>query len=107
MAECSVRVICRFRPFNEREKKEMGSVDNSKSGVAITFPSDQSVMIKTPENPKQVHFSFPPSNCYPLLTRAQVFNLDFIFDSNKAQVGYPRLARLFYTDASSRALVLH
>jgi hypothetical protein len=63
MADCSVRVICRFRPFNEREKQEMGSSDNSKSGVAITFPSDQSVNIKTPENPKQVqhrHKQRPP-----------------------------------------------
>jgi hypothetical protein len=32
----------------------MGSTDNAKSGVAITFPSDQTVNIKTPENPKQV-----------------------------------------------------
>ncbi len=54
MTDCPVRVICRFRPFNEREKQEMGSADNSKSGVAISFVSDQSINIKTPENPKQV-----------------------------------------------------
>ncbi len=58
MADCSVRVICRFRPFNEREKKEMGSVDNSKSGVDISFPSEQTVNIRTPDNPKQVVFIF-------------------------------------------------
>jgi hypothetical protein len=59
MADVSVRVIARFRPFNEREKKEMGSSDNSKSGVEISFPSDQTTNIRTPDNPKQVSNAAP------------------------------------------------
>ena len=59
MSDVSVRVIARFRPFNEREKKEMGSADNSKSGVEISFPSDQTTNIRTPDNPKQVSNAAP------------------------------------------------
>ena len=86
-AECSVRVIARFRPFNEREKAEMGSADNSKSGVAITFPSDQSVNIKTPDNPKQVaspaeHSTTLTQNLLPLSEeqrRADIYVVYFPF----------------------------
>ena len=40
MATCNVRVVCRFRPINEREKKEGGDAHE------LVFPNAQTVRVK-------------------------------------------------------------
>ncbi len=37
---CNVRVVCRFRPVNEREKREGGDANE------LSFPSAQSVRVR-------------------------------------------------------------
>ena len=61
--QCNIRVLCRFRPINQRELNEGGT------GVKIEFPNDKTVNI------------IEESNKQP-----QIFTFDKVFESNTKQV---------------------
>jgi kinesin family protein 5 len=66
MPDTSVRVICRFRPVNEREKSE--AVTHDGTLPLLEYPNDATVVVNMPKQPQQT------------------FNFDRVFGSDSKQM---------------------
>ena len=71
MPDASIRVICRFRPVNEREKAEGAS---KKDAPTLEFPDDFTVVVKVPKA-KPAIYQFDRVFYSPATTQKQVYDL--------------------------------